>query len=741
MALLMVRSGAGMRMSSGWGLLLLVVVSGSGQALAQVGSADTESPPADSGSAEPTVKAAELEKVQVIGFRRRYLETETETGLGMPVDALDLPLSAIALPADLLKDQQVNNVEDALRNVAGVTRFKQGNGGEEKFSIRGIDVSQNLYIDGARINNQFNATNIATTETANIDRYEVLKGPASILYGQGFAGGVINYLTKKPSFAPYAEFELIGGSDDYWRIEGDVTGPLLAQLAGRGIVSWEDSQSYRDEIARNRWLVNPSLSWQPGSATHLRVSVSYIEDDYTQDRGQVLLAQPDGSFAYPDFIDASVFLGVPGWNEQTHSEYLRPAFNLSHQISGDWSLELLGALTEVDKQLFDSSPGTASADGTVSISPSFQAGEGETRYLRLNNRFGFDTPGGMRHQTLVSLSYETQGNDGYSLGATSSVIYDANTGTYSGLDFLLDPARFELITDTREWTLAAQDLISIADRWVVLVGAGFTDYEDRESGTSEQAINPRLGLIWKDTPARSWYASYATGFVPNSDSFDASGGPLDPQTTVQWEAGVKQDLADGRLALSAAVFDITQDDQAITDPAAVDLPPAEQYSATLGETSTQGFDAQLIGEASATIRLIGSYAYLSTATDNDSFGSTTASGDSELPGIPRHSGSLWAVVEAHEGPARGLGLGAGVFAQSEVYIGLENVSRYSGWSQVDLAAFYKRGRAKLQINLRNAFDEEYLLTQALASESLASRRVGTATPRSLTASLAWELGR
>ena len=108
-------------------------------------------------------EATTLQEVQVTGFERVYKEPTTNTALGFEADPMSTPLTTISIPIDILEDQQVNNVEDALRNVAGVTKFKQGNGGEEKFSIRGFDASQSLYKDGARINNVFNATNIATT--------------------------------------------------------------------------------------------------------------------------------------------------------------------------------------------------------------------------------------------------------------------------------------------------------------------------------------------------------------------------------------------------------------------------------------------------------------------------------------------------------------------------------------------------------------------------------------------------
>ncbi len=394
---------------------------------AEPAAADT--PPTDARAAEPPVQLA---PVEVKAFRRRYLDANAGTALGFDVPVTSIPLTVVTIPKDVLEDQQVNNVEDALRNVAAATKFKQGNGGEEKFSIRGFDASQNLYVDGARINNQFNATDIATTETANIERYEILKGPASLLYGQGLPGGIVNYVTKKPRFQPYAKVEAIYGSFDYTRIETDGTAPFTNWLAGRGVVSFQDSRGFRDEDSRNRLLLNPSLRLRLGVDTTLDLAFSYIRDHYTQDRGQSLAQREDGSYFYSDSIDPIVFLGVPGWNERTRSEYLRPTFNLSHQVLDAWKLEVIGAATRVEKQLFDSSSGVIRPDGTVVIRPAFQGGDGATEYFRVNNEFIFGTPSVVEHKILLSAVHDTLRNDAFSQSASNSVIYDSNSRTYSG---------------------------------------------------------------------------------------------------------------------------------------------------------------------------------------------------------------------------------------------------------------------------------------------------------------------
>lgn len=694
--------------------------------------------PAPAAEVETPEQEVADEEVIVTAFRRRYAIGDSGTALGMGASVLDTPLSVTVIPSDLLADQQINNVEDALRNVAAVTRFKQGNGGEEKFSIRGFDAGQNLFIDGARLNNSFNATNISSTETANIERYEVLKGPSAILFGQGLPGGIINYVTKKPVFGGWGgSTEVIGGSFGFLRSELDLNLPLGDTFGARAVASYQDSEGFRDYDARRRLLLYPAVSARLGENTRLDAAFSYIRDRYTQDRGQILAAQADGTFTYPDQLSRDMFLGIPGFNTRTRSDYRRLSLNLDHRWSDLWRTEVIAAGTEVEKDLFDGSANRVLPDGRVRITAGIQGGDASTRYLRLNNELTFGTGPDLNHRVLVSASLDQVKNNPFfgDVRGSGVVIFDPETRTYEGLDgdFSLDPDSIDRDSRarTRELRFSAQDLLSIGDRWIVLAGVGHSRFTDRITGDEESSTDPRLGLIFKPAPSTSLYASYATGYNPNFSAFDANGEILPGERLRQVEAGVKTEF--GRnLLLTAAVFDITQRGQAVTDPSTIDLPPAEQFSAALGETRTRGGEVQLIGNITDRLRVIAGYAYLDAELVDD--GADMANDGNRLPGIPEHSGSLFAVYELG-GPLQGLAVGGGLFAQSRVPIGFENRSFYDGWAQLDATANYKLGRWKLQANVKNLTNADYRLTQALAFEALAARRVGVATPRTFLLSL------
>ncbi len=724
-------------------------------------------------SAQATAdEVIQLDDVEVTAFQRDYSADTTSTGLGFDADPFDTPITAMSIPMDILTDQQVNNVEDALRNVASVSKFKQGNGGEEKFSIRGFDASQSLFKDGARINNAFNATNIATTETANIERYDVLKGPAAILYGQGEPGGVINYVTKKPLFERnYRSAELIAGSYDYYRAELDLTGPLALgsnqALAYRFISSFEDSGSHRDFSYRERWLLAPSLAWRPHENTTLTLQYEYITDTYTQDRGQILDGNAITGYTYSSRLNSEQFFGVPDWNENTNSDFQRLSLLVDHSFSDEASLSLRASSTRVDKILYDSSPffvdssigQTIDADGNMVIGPRLQGGDGDSDSITLHYQHRLEgAPLGDRsvsHQLMFGADYEQINNDGF-----SGTVVDANGNRVAGIGYnvvsrqyigipaggLFEGARRPGVqTDTEQIGFLAQDLISIGSEWHVLAGLRYTEFDNNDAGVTHDNWSPRTGIVYRPSRQLSYYASWARGFTPttatgfNPDTGNGLGGPVvDPETSEQFELGIRWATAEDRLTLNAAVFDLRKKDIVVVDPDSATFPPDEQWSANLGETRTRGFDAQLVGQPVPALRLIAGYAYLDNELTEVEFSAAAQQGN-RLPGIPEHSGSFWGVYEFQEGAAEGLGLGIGVFAQSDNYVSTANQSEYDGWMQWDAVAYYKTDRWKFQINVKNFTDEEYNLAQAgTTSDSFGAIRVGTSTPLTVTGSLALE---
>ncbi|MEM7741525.1 MAG: TonB-dependent siderophore receptor [Pseudomonadota bacterium] len=712
------------------------------------------------GLASPAALAQESEGdvLVVEGHRRDYLRDDGGVATGLDLSLTETPAAISIISEDILKDQQVNNVDDALRNVAGVTKFKTGNGGEEKFSIRGFDASQSIYKDGARINNGLNASNIPSTETANIERIEVLKGPSALLYGQGQPGGVINYITKRPQAERYSNAEVIIGSYNFYKGEFDTTGAVPGtddKIAYRLVASYEDSESFRDETTRQRLLLNPTVSWTPSEQTSLLLGFEYIDDDYTQDRGQFLDGNSVEGFFYSDRQEAEQFYGIPGFNDQTTAESKRIYGIAEHTFNDVWSVELLGSYTDNDKDLFDTngSPtfvfvGSVPALGLIApegapnenialISPNKSESEGTTTSIRVSNTFDFTDFLGFEHQLLASFNYEDFKTTGEAFGSTDLASYNVVTREYVVPELTFFSTGSGVRGESSEYGFNVVDYITLTEQFSVLIGGRFSDFTDELNDEDETDFSIRAGLVYTPIDVLSFYASYSEGYSPNGSNGALDPEPLDPERSKTYELGAKLTLRDEQLLITAAVFDTTSENIAFVVDQFAALPVLD----TFGEYTSLGGEIELVGQITDQWRIQGGYAYVETEiTEGGVINPLFAifPEGNELPGISNHNINLFTFYEIPIG-AGDVGLGGGVFYQSDAFASTENNLVYDGWFQSDLAAYYKRDRWKFQINARNITNEDFRQTQAfIGSDAFAALRVGTSTPRTILGSVAVE---
>ncbi|MEL6214082.1 MAG: TonB-dependent receptor, partial [Pseudomonadota bacterium] len=689
-----------------------------------------------------------------------------KTPLGLDIDLLETPAAVSVISQDLLQDLQVNNVDDALRNVAGVTKFKTGNGGEEKFTIRGFDVSQSIFKDGARINNGLNASNIPSTETANIEQIEVLKGPSALLYGEGGPGGVINYITKRPQKGHYTSIELLAGSNDFYKVELDTTGGFTddSPFAYRLVLSLEDSNSFRAEHFRERVLFNPTVSYTPSDRSTFVLGVEYIDDEYTQDRGQVLDGDLFTGYFYPDILNEDVFIGIPGFNDRTNAESTRVYLTAEHQFNDSWRVEATYAETENNKALFDTNPdiitptigfiGDAGTpfENVVAITANVSDSVGNTDQITLKNFFDFET-GGVSHQILASLTRETFDTVATGFGSTDTVFYNLGTRAYGfndpftpvdirAQDISLFPTGEGTRQDFEERGFNILDYMTLNDKWSVLIGARWSNYEDNLSDFDDDDVSIRAGVVYSLNPAASVYLSYAEGYSSSRGLTDLNDNVIDPEISTSWELGAKWRLSDERLLVTATLFAVELDGVAfLINPFA---PAADQRFGNIGVYETNGLEVEFVGKITDRWRIQAGYTYMDNEIteggSTGSFGPITFSFEpgNRLGGVPEHSLNLTSFYEFPIGPGQ-LGVGGSVFYQDDTFASAENAYVYDGWTEVGLAAYYKWDQWKVQLNVRNLLDEDYRLTQiGVTPDIFAAIRVGTSQPRTLIASVAYE---
>lgn len=655
--------------------------------------------------AEQAPQTLELESVNVTsdfhyetatgpvdGYRATRSATATKTDSAIR----DIPQSISVVPARVLQDLGSHNVERALDFAGGVSR--QNNFGGltlYEYSIRGFTTSE-FYKDGFSANRGYPAT----PDAANIERIEVLKGPAASLYGRGDPGGTVNIVTKKPQREAFTTLQTSAGSWDRYRTALDVNTPLDEQgdVLSRVNLAVENNNSFRDHVEAERVFVAPSFSWQLNPDTHLLVETEFVRHTSTFDRGVVA---PNNKWSG---VSRSTFLGEPDDDIDNDNNMIQVA--LDHDLNDFWSLRLASHYKQGEMQGFASEARPLNPDGhTVNRRYRERDTGWHDSITQLELRGRFDAIG-LEHEVLIGTEYENyrkQERVTTIAGSPNTIdiyhpIYGQPkpAGTRSGTDF------YEHIESR---ALNLQDQIVFTDKLRGMIGVRYEHFDqqtddyarDTTSGQRHEAFTQRAGLLYQLTPQVGVFANASTSFKPNN-GLDASGKSFDPEEGVGYEAGIKAELFDDRLSVTLAAFHIDKENVLALDP-------ATDSNRAMGKARSQGIDMQFTGQVTDAIRLIGAYAWIDAEVTQ---GDTAIPTGSRILGVAKHSGSLLGVYEFQEGALRGSDVG-----MAWTYVG--DRSGESGkdfelpaYQTVDLLAHYKASEnVTLGLNLNNLFDEKY----------------------------------
>ncbi|PSN76980.1 TonB-dependent siderophore receptor, partial [filamentous cyanobacterium CCP4] len=606
----------------------------------------------------------------------------------------NIPASIQVIPQAVLEDQGETSFQDAIRNNApGVSIARDYGGlGAGSFVIRGFEQSS-TFRNGFR----FDGTNIV--DLANVEQVEVLRGPASILFGQLEPGGIINVVTEQPLAEPTYTVEFTGGQFSFYRPEIDFSGPLTSdgKLLYRLNAAYQNSGSFRDFVNNEeRVFFAPVLQWNTSEDTTLNFDFSYLYDDPVFDRGLVALS--DGSLPLP--IDR--FLSYPSL-EGVYIERYEAGYRLEHRFSDNWQIRngfFFSTNYEGGSNTDFGSPFELIDDRF--ISRGYEEYDSFAEEYRLQTDvIGEFTTGSIAHEVLV----------GFDLGR-STFFYSEETASLPPID-IFDPNydvsrpenlpnSFAFRTFTDGLGLYLQDQISLLDNLFLLVGGRLDFVEQKsffpgeEDSQSDTAFSPRIGVVYQPIEPISLYASYSQSFNPVvGRSQDNS--TFEPERGTQYEVGVKADITDN-LSATLAFFDITKSNVLTTD---LDNP---DFSIQVGEQQSQGFEFTVAGEILPGWNIIGGYAYTDARVTNDN---SIPEGDF-LSNVPRNSVNLWTTYEIQEGNLEGLGFGIGLVYVDEREGDFPNSNfQLPGYFRTDAALFYQQDNWRISLNLENLFDVEY----------------------------------
>jgi iron complex outermembrane recepter protein len=644
-------------------------------------------------------EAGEEEEITVTGEGQRgYRVPNASTATRTDTPIRDIPQSIQVVPQEVLREQRINNTTEALRNVTGVTQFSaSSNITTPGFTIRGFtlsDFSGNVLRNGLRSP----LANYAMSQFGNIERVEVLKGPGSVLFGQGVPGGIINLVTKQPLRDPYYSVEATIGSYDFYRGSVDLSGPLNRSRTAlyRLNVGYRNSDNFFDFGGNRSLLIAPVLSLQLGRNTKLTVEGDYADVEFDSIYPGLpaigtIFRNPNGKIPRNRNINDASFAYRVG----------RVGYRLEQQLSSNWSLN-----NAFQVEFFNpATPGEifyplslASDVRTLNrgSNPIFQSQI--NTYILATDIIGKFTTGSIEHQLLFGFElsrYDTGQRSVLRTAGTLDLFNPVYSPTFGDIF-----ARFFERTVTDGLGIYVQDQIKLAENLKLLLGGRYNGFEenyftDIKTSQSGNAFSPRIGIVYQPIPPISLYASYSRSFNPVIGTA-LDGSQFQPERGTQYEVGIKADL-NSRLSTTLAFYDLKRSNVLTDDPV------NPNFSIQTGEQRSRGIELSVQGEILPGWNIIAGYAY----TDAEVTADNRIPVGNALVNAPRNSANLWTTYEIQRGSLQGLGFGVGIFFVGERQGDLANTFEVPSYVRVDSSIFYRRNNFRVGLNFKNLFDVEY----------------------------------
>ncbi|MDR7020442.1 TonB-dependent receptor [Aeromonas salmonicida] len=655
---------------------------------------------------------AEDETMTVVGKRSQHEEVATATRTNTPAKLV--PQAIDSVKASELTAFGQPTLSEALTGIPGVnasgdTRF-------DSVNIRGFSASNDFYLDGFRDDMQY------TRDLGNIERVEVLKGPAAVLYGRGSTGGIINRVSKKPQKGQESSVTALVGSFDTRRVAADLNAEAGERVQLRLNLAQEDKDSFRNDVTSKRTLLAPSANWEISDKLNWLVQYERNAHDRTPDRGIPGVngrpADVPKEYVYSDtrrdFIDDVA--------QSTRSR-------LSWDINDQWQLRQQLGYSTLDSQ-FDNTYVT-SVKGDQVTRARWQQDLKANSLISNTEAEGQLQTGPVEHRLLIGLEQNWQERTPKLYQNASPIpagnLYDPGSlPTYDGAMKLSSDANHKV----RGYGLYLQDQLSLGD-WHLVGGLRRDDFTvtsrrndlNKEETLSVTSLSPRLGLVWNPLEDHAFYTSYSKTFTPVGGELIGitpgdKNNSLDPQNTRLYEGGVKSDWLDGRLATTLSLYRLEMYNKRSKDP----LDPTK---VTLtGLQRTDGIELSARAQLTDELYLRGGIAIQDAEQ---------VKADADLQGkrpmnVSRQNGQLFAGYESGQ---QGWFGETGVTAVGDRFADNANTTTLPGYARFDARAGYRWQQWEAQLSAENLTDHDYFVSATSASQILPG------TPRQLNLSAAY----
>lgn len=527
---------------------------------------------------------------------------------------MDTPQSVQVIGSEIIGQQQAIRLSEVIKNANGVYVGSARGGAQESFFSRGYDMSSNnMFKNGFR----YNAGSIP--EVSSLEKVEFLKGGTALLFGNVAPGGILNLVTKTPSFKQGGEITMQAGSYSFYKPSIDFYGPLNKSIAYRFTGSYENSESFRDVVKRERIYINPSLLFNVTDKTQITVQGDFLSDDWTPDFGTGIIGTKIVD------VPRNNFYGALWSNGKTNSASASGLVN--HDFNKNWKLNFNSSFQSYDrasKSTAQLATVTTNGDWTRPLVQNKNLEQIFADQLSLQGNFN---TGSVKHQLFTGVDWENSFATAYTYAFTPANYDTINLYTFNPAtqrnDIPNANATQIVKTDTNRFGIYAQDLISFTTQIKLLAGIRWSWQESQAETNNltkktitegakrlDNAFSPKVGLIYQPTKDMSIFASYSNSFTPNTGT-TVDLQPIKPSIIDQYEAGIKKDFWRGILSTNITVYQITNNNLAQTAEFKADgsLNSDTSIKTLTGETKSKGIEIDVTARPIEGLNIIAGYSY------------------------------------------------------------------------------------------------------------------------------------
>ncbi|GAB0155363.1 TonB-dependent siderophore receptor [Chryseobacterium sp. Alg-005] len=577
---------------------------------------------------------------------------------------METPQPIAIVTHEIIEQQQAKQLSDVLQNVNGMYVTSSRGNSQDSFGGRGFILgNDNIFKNGARINSG------VFPEVSGLERVEVLKGANAMLYGNTAAGGIINMITKKPRFNFGGSIGLNAGSWNSYKPMVDVYGPLTKKIAFRVNGTYEYAESFRDVVQSEKYYFNPSFLFNIGEKSQLIVEADYLKNDFTPDFGIGSITNPDGSYTMNNLLPRNAFLGTDWQYQNVEQASTNVTFN--HQFNDKWTLNAIASYQNYTKDYFSTERVQWAYEKTTNrlswnrpLNRTYNEQNYGSAQVNINGEFN---TGKITHKLLIGADADYGVSDSYTYydptnNTTYGTGYIYGTNGTKGTLYLDDPSTWASGSmpasekleknriNTRRIGAYAQDFISLTKEFKVLAGLRWSYIENmptlntkfrtntktelNNTSTSDQAISPKVGLIYMPNDDLSIFATYTNSFATNAgymanglENLDITGTPaqvrdrvnnlpkqgIKPTTIDQYEIGAKKNFWNNALAVNLTVYQILYNNfyqnYFYIDSAGNVQTPDTSLKEFAGKMRSRGIELDITGNPTENISIIGGFSY------------------------------------------------------------------------------------------------------------------------------------